>query len=186
MNSSDLPRGRLPFTESVNNSQNRSFLKVARLDSDFLMRVAKHRRVVLRGGQIGVNCFVIVGTIYELEFAERPWKGGFTSPSCVRTTQIQVTVRLLCQPLSSCLLANNLHQLNYFRVVGQESLVAFDVLPGINFASRKMNGLQSMAIYVLRYNRCGAKFVAVHWEAVYSISNRSFVGLSFQFSCKGY
>lgn len=158
----------------MNNSHNRSFLKVARLDSDFLMRVAKHRRVVLRGGQIGVNCFVIVG------------KGGFTSPSCVRTTQIQVTVRLLCQPLSSCLLANNLHQLNYFRVVGQESLVAFDVLPGINFASRKMNGLQSMAIYVLRYNRCGAKFVAVHWEAVYSISNRSVVGLSFQFSCKGY
>lgn len=45
------------------------------------------------GGRIGVGCFVIVGTIYEAEFSKRPWKGGFTSPSCVRTAQIRVTVQ---------------------------------------------------------------------------------------------
>lgn len=64
------------------------------MDSDFLTRVAKHRRVILRkgeGARLGASCFTIVGTMYELESAERPWKGGFASPSCVRTTQIQVT-----------------------------------------------------------------------------------------------
>lgn len=49
-------------------------------------------------GRIGVGCFVIVGTIYEPEFSKRPWKGGFTSPSCVHTAQIQVTVQPLCLP----------------------------------------------------------------------------------------
>ena len=65
------------------------------MDSDFLTRVAKHRRVILRRrgarARLGASCFTIVRTMYELESAERPWKGGFASPSCVRTTQIQVT-----------------------------------------------------------------------------------------------
>lgn len=49
------------------------------------------------------------------EFAKRPRKGGFTGPSRVHTTQIQVTVRT---PLpSSC----DLRLPNYFPIVDHES-----------------------------------------------------------------
>lgn len=66
-----------------------------------------------------MGCFVIVGTIYEAEFSKRPWKGGFTSPSCVRTAQIRVTVQPSSHPFQQlttpccCPLAKNLVRIGF-------------------------------------------------------------------------